>query len=1295
MLKTRQLRTSVAVLILVAVLSSNLSQARPRMAGAATPARQIAIGVSMRPDRNPAELDKFIASIGGRAPAIVSIWSDWGGSISPFPAWMAGELAKRKIVPMIFWQPVDSANLGSPAFAYSRILAGDHDAYIRQWARDAKAFGGDVIARLAHEMDGYWFPWGMGRFDNTPTNFIAAWRHIFQIVRVEVGATNVKFLWSPYTPKGSVYPGDAYVDFVGFSRFNWGSVHDAPWQTMKSLFADPVQRATNITSKPIIVAETGSTPIAGDKANWVTNGYQSVYDAYPTIKAIVYFNVNTLPGQVDWRLQTPPAARAAYADIAADPRFQGTIGKPGNPPPPTNRPPTAAVALSPANPTTDQTLTATVTASDPDGDAINLDYVWKVNGAVKRTLTTTARTDTFNLATAGNGDPGQTISLEVTPRDAKVAGATAVKSVTVSAVGTPITYVSDPFSRTLTDTWGAIATGGPYMLEGKVGTYDVGGGVGTMSVGARANRSAVLGTVLARDVDISFRVAADKVSVGGAQFVYGIARRVNASNDYLIKVRMPTSGGVYLQGIAVVDNVQTTLGSEFLVPGLAHTAGGFIRIRAQVTGSSPTTIRIRAWADGNAEPANWQYSVTNSAAGLQVAGAVGVATYLASTATNGPVLFSFDDLLVTSPSAPPPPPTNRPPTAAVVLSPANPTTTQTLTATVTASDPDGDAVNLDYVWKVDGAVKRTLTTTARTDTFDLAIAGNGDPGQVVSVAVTPSDATLDGATATKSVTVATTSGGVVTYVSDPFSRTATDKWGTITTGGRYTISAKVANYDVAGGVGMMALANGANRSAILGAISARDVDISFRVATNKVGAGDLQFAYALARVVGTSEYRVKLRLPADGTVLVQASSVTAGVETPISKGVTVPGLTHTAGSFIRVRAQVTGSNPTTIRMRAWVDGGAEPQNWQYSVTNSAAATQVSGAVGLRAYLGTATTNGPVVFSFDDLLVTSVGAPPPPPANRPPSAAVILSPANPGTDSTLTASVTASDPEGDTINLDYVWKVNGTIKRSQTTTARTDTFNLALAGNGDPGQIVSVEVTPRDATLTGPTATRAVTVATTGGPIVYASDPFSRTKTDTWGSIATGGPYTLEGSATDFDVAGGFGTMLLAARANRAAILRGISAEDVEFSFRVATDKLASGDAQFVYALARVVGTSEYRAKLRIETDGSVLVQASSVVGGVETPIGEAVVVPGLTHAPGGFLWVRAQITGTDPTTIRMRAWAAGKTEPTIWHLNVTNAVAGLQQAGAVGLRTYLPGMTTNGPVLFRFDDWRVTTIVAP
>lgn len=294
------------------------------------PARQLTLGVSMLKYDDVGTLDSFTASVGGQCPAMWSLWSDWGGDNAAFPAGaLPSALKARGITPMILWQPVDPRNLESQAYTYERIVAGDFDAYIRQWALDAKAWGGPVVVRFAHEMDGSWFPWGTTARNlegNTPEFFIKAWKRIWKAFKGVggVGATNVRFLWSPLTPRVAVYPGNKFVDYVGFTAFNWGG--GKPWKSMVNLYAPKVNKARRITTKPIIVAETGSTAIGGDKLDWIKRGHRQVYKKLPQVAAVVYFNIDMyFADQPDWSMETTPGALSAYRDLLALAKFQGQI----------------------------------------------------------------------------------------------------------------------------------------------------------------------------------------------------------------------------------------------------------------------------------------------------------------------------------------------------------------------------------------------------------------------------------------------------------------------------------------------------------------------------------------------------------------------------------------------------------------------------------------------------------------------------------------------------------------------------------------------------------------------------------------------------------------------------------------------------------------------------------------------------------------------------------------------------------------------------------------------------------
>jgi beta-mannanase len=318
---------TVALLAAIIVIPASASGTDARV-------RKVALGVSVADNQSLAAVDAYTSSV-GRAPALWAVWSDWGGSNTAFPTSFMNGLRSRGIVPMVNWEPVDPANpTDCPNWSLDNIINGDHDSYIQAWATAAKAYGGRVILRFAHEMNGNWFIWGASRCTNTPAEFVAAWRHVWDIFS-GVGATNVKFLWSIYSAWNvrAFYPGEGYVDYVGLTAFNWGpsgSNNNQPWRSMVANFKPSMTALSRLTTKPVIAAEMGAAYVpecsACDKAAYITNGYPAVYAKWPRLKALVYFDLDMrFVNQPDWRLSSPAAALTAYKAIVAQKRFQGTI----------------------------------------------------------------------------------------------------------------------------------------------------------------------------------------------------------------------------------------------------------------------------------------------------------------------------------------------------------------------------------------------------------------------------------------------------------------------------------------------------------------------------------------------------------------------------------------------------------------------------------------------------------------------------------------------------------------------------------------------------------------------------------------------------------------------------------------------------------------------------------------------------------------------------------------------------------------------------------------------------------
>jgi hypothetical protein len=112
---------------------------------------------------------------------------------------------------------------------------------------------------------------------------------------------------------------------------------------------------------------------------------------------------------------------------------------------------------------------------------------------------------------------------------------------------------------------------------------------------------------------------------------------------YRGRVRIAPDGTVHAGAEA-----GSTLLAEQVVPGLTAPPGTALRLRVRVTGTNPTAIQVMVWRADAAEPGAWSVTASDSTAGLQQAGVVGVRA--ASTESlAGSVAFSFHDMDVVAP----------------------------------------------------------------------------------------------------------------------------------------------------------------------------------------------------------------------------------------------------------------------------------------------------------------------------------------------------------------------------------------------------------------------------------------------------------------------------------------------------------------------------------------------------------------------------------------------------------------------------------------------------------------------
>ena len=203
------------------------------------------------------------------------------------------------------------------------------------------------------------------------------------------------------------------------------------------------------------------------------------------------------------------------------------------------------------------------------------------------------------------------------------------------------------------------------------------------------------------------------------------------------------------------------------------------------------------------------------------------------------------------------------------------------------------------------------------------------------------------------------------------------------------------------------------------------------------------------------------------------------------------------------------------------------------------------------------------------------------------------------------------------------------------------------------------------------------------------DTFSRTASNGWGTAETGGPWTISGTASNFAVNNGSGAITIPAAGNtRLVYLGSTTRTDTDLRLTLSLDKVPTGSGADLDVVGRRVSTNnEYRARMVMRADGRIVVQLTALKGtGSPVAVATAVTLPtSITYSAGSQLNVRMQVTGTSPTTVRLKVWPATQAEPTAWQTTGNDTFAALQNPGAVGLTTYLSGSVTNAPVVVRMD----------
>jgi hypothetical protein len=221
-------------------------------------------------DVTPADVARYEEAV-GKKTAWVFFSNNWFES-RKFPAAMCAwirDLGKVPYVRLMLRSDLDQDH-AEKVFSLKNIIAGEFDGDLKQWAQDAKKFGSPVLIEWGTEPNGEWFAWNgkwNGGANEGPGRYVAAWRHIVDLMRAE-GAEKLQWVWhvnwldqpeAHWNRFENYYPGESYCDWVAISAYGplTPTTKDGS-ESLRFKMKDVYPRLTKLApTKAIILSEFG------------------------------------------------------------------------------------------------------------------------------------------------------------------------------------------------------------------------------------------------------------------------------------------------------------------------------------------------------------------------------------------------------------------------------------------------------------------------------------------------------------------------------------------------------------------------------------------------------------------------------------------------------------------------------------------------------------------------------------------------------------------------------------------------------------------------------------------------------------------------------------------------------------------------------------------------------------------------------------------------------------------------------------------------------------------------------
>ncbi|HTW19115.1 MAG TPA: glycosyl hydrolase [Mycobacteriales bacterium] len=211
---------------------------------------------------------------------------------------------------------------------WSDIADGKYDAtVIDPEAARLKAYGKPVFLTFDPEMDGRMAVAG------SAADYVAAYRHIHDRFAAD-GVTNVIWVWTVtgYSAHdaefNSLYPGNSYVDWIGYDPYNFASCHNTAWKSFNDTI-DPFYQwleSNGYGDKPFMLPEYGTVADPSDPSasgDWYAS-VPAAMASHPNIKAVMEWD-DTASG-CSSELTVDPGTLAGFASAGKSAVFNQEPG---------------------------------------------------------------------------------------------------------------------------------------------------------------------------------------------------------------------------------------------------------------------------------------------------------------------------------------------------------------------------------------------------------------------------------------------------------------------------------------------------------------------------------------------------------------------------------------------------------------------------------------------------------------------------------------------------------------------------------------------------------------------------------------------------------------------------------------------------------------------------------------------------------------------------------------------------------------------------------------------------------